>query len=454
MRDFPGKHEKAVTVELTRNYRSTGSIVEWANRLMRNTSASGGAKSELSASAGAGWKPQIRSYYTEKVELEQIAARIKLLSERNQISLDEIAILLRYREDIAKVRRVLSLSGIKSVTPNDEFWRSVEPVLKAMKRISVQNSLPGREILEKALTDLRWIDESKGGEDEPDEYFELGQNLLDIADSIPMIESLSLEGLLLAFKKLEEDERDSADSGSVNVLTLHQSKGLEWDAVYIPRFVEGALPWAHAKTPEQLDEERRLAYVGITRARKFLEISWGETYKYLDKTRIRSVSSFEQFLKEPVPAPKKEISGPKTKVSKTDDWSKRFQPPPRKDRASASNQRVMRPLSEKLKDMEVNVREEFRVDLVLIQVGSFYEALGESAVILSEVTGFKTFGEDSGTLRAGLPRTALLSRLPKIESQGRAVAVVEQAGQAGKKMQREVRYVTGHSDLRISNLNG
>jgi ATP-dependent exoDNAse (exonuclease V) beta subunit len=110
----------------------------------------------------------------------------------------------------------------------------------------------------------------------------------------------------------------------VSVMTLHQSKGLEWDAVFIPRFVEGALPTSHAKTTEQIDEERRLAYVGITRARRYLEISWGESYKYLDKTRSQSVSSFEQFLRTP------EVPKPKVVDKKTEDWNKRFQPPPKK----------------------------------------------------------------------------------------------------------------------------
>ena len=60
------------------------------------------------------------------------------------------------------------------------------------------------------------------------------------------------------------------------------------------------------------------------RARRYLEISWGESYKYLDKTRGQSVSTFEQFLREV------EIPKPKVVDEKTKEWNKKFQPPPRK----------------------------------------------------------------------------------------------------------------------------
>ncbi len=60
----------------------------------------------------------------------------------------------------------------------------------------------------------------------------------------------------------------------MTLASLHAAKGLEWDAVFLVGLAEGTLPTTYAKTPEALEEERRLLYVGITRARQFLWLSY------------------------------------------------------------------------------------------------------------------------------------------------------------------------------------
>ncbi|TMM08481.1 MAG: hypothetical protein E6F98_16335, partial [Actinobacteria bacterium] len=62
--------------------------------------------------------------------------------------------------------------------------------------------------------------------------------------------------------------------GGVHLLTLHRAKGLEFDAVFLPRVEERELPVRQAKTPEAVAEERRLLYVGLTRARRHLFVTW------------------------------------------------------------------------------------------------------------------------------------------------------------------------------------
>jgi DNA helicase-2/ATP-dependent DNA helicase PcrA len=63
---------------------------------------------------------------------------------------------------------------------------------------------------------------------------------------------------------------------AVTLATLHSAKGLEWGSVYLIGLSEGLVPISYAKTFEQIDEERRLLYVGITRARHRLHLSWAE----------------------------------------------------------------------------------------------------------------------------------------------------------------------------------
>src|SRR5204862_1894349 len=62
----------------------------------------------------------------------------------------------------------------------------------------------------------------------------------------------------------------------VTLASLHAAKGLEWDAVFLVGLAEGTLPTTYAKTAEQLEEERRLLYVGVTRARQWLWLSYGQ----------------------------------------------------------------------------------------------------------------------------------------------------------------------------------
>jgi len=84
----------------------------------------------------------------------------------------------------------------------------------------------------------------------------------------------------------------------VNLLTLHRAKGLEFDAVFIPRLEEKELPSKQARTPDEIAEERRLLYVGMTRAKRVLWLTWsGKRSRFLEELGVRGGS---------VAAPKKD----------------------------------------------------------------------------------------------------------------------------------------------------
>jgi DNA helicase-2/ATP-dependent DNA helicase PcrA len=105
------------------------------------------------------------------------------------------------------------------------------------------------------------------------------------------------EGDMAAF--LEELGRRFSTEHSgrgVNLLTFHRAKGLEFDAVFLPRLLDGELPFRSGRAKADPDEERRLLYVGITRARRFLFLTWTTDGKskpspFLEELEVRSATT-------------------------------------------------------------------------------------------------------------------------------------------------------------------
>jgi len=110
--------------------------------------------------------------------------------------------------------------------------------------------------------------------------------------------------VLAELRRRAAHEREGSSNG-VNLLTYHRAKGLEWDAVILPMLEDGSLPIRQAiDDPAALAEERRLFYVGITRARRLLNISWADRRETRGRDARRQRSRFLDGL---LPAPPRRL---------------------------------------------------------------------------------------------------------------------------------------------------
>jgi len=275
--NFPG----AVTVELVRNYRSSPQIVAWANRLMHGASASGGAKTELVSMRPPGPEPVILDCESETAENEKIAEKVTALLVNTKIPKGKIAILVRINSNIPILRQNLQKIGIQTKSPGDTFWEDVLPIMRQLQNGSEGSEVNGLTALHKILLNHGWTLDLEDGEKLDPHKQRRKDNadaLMALAETLPAEEIASSLSLAKCFAKMRDEARDDHDSDAVTVTTIHKAKGMEWEAVLLPKFVDGVIPISFAKTTREVDEERRLAYVAITRARKYLLISWGASY--------------------------------------------------------------------------------------------------------------------------------------------------------------------------------
>ena len=124
--------------------------------------------------------------------------------------------------------------------------------------------------------DLGFDDDAPGRGAEARERTESLALLLQIVgEAVGARNDIGRDALIADFEARAAAEAEGSAEG-VNLLTLHRAKGLEWDAVLLPQLEDGTLPIKQAETDEEIAEERRLLYVGLTRARRHLALSWAE----------------------------------------------------------------------------------------------------------------------------------------------------------------------------------
>ena len=301
---FAERYPKATVVRLERDYRSTPQIVELANRLISGAGEGPAARLRLVGQRPDGPQPSFAEHDHEVAEAESVAAAAKRLMAAGTPA-SEIAVLFRINAQSEVYEQALAEAGIPYVLRGGEKFFDRAEVRQALVLLrgaarADDGSVSLPESVAEVLSSVGWNAEHPPPGGAARERWE------SLAALVNLAEQFAAE---MPAARLDEFNADLAERAAsqhaptvqgVTLASLHSAKGLEWDAVFLVGLTDQTLPIQHASTPEQLAEERRLFYVGITRARQHLMLSWALA-RHSGQARRRRPSRFLDGLR-PGPA--------------------------------------------------------------------------------------------------------------------------------------------------------
>ncbi|HEV8372044.1 MAG TPA: ATP-dependent DNA helicase UvrD2, partial [Actinomycetota bacterium] len=288
---FARRFPEARLVRLEDNYRSSPEVLALANRLLAATPGRGpGAGKRLVATRPSGPEPAVVAFENAEREVRAVVGEVGRLAGAG-IDPDEVAVLVRTNAQIPPFEEALAAAGIRYQVRGELFFRRTE-VLRAVGVLRSRTARAAGGGLVDALEAI-WFerfgfrrDDEPDGEEARQRHASL-VTLLGIAERLEARPGGSgtgaeeeaadaVAGMALFLEEVGRRAAQEAEGtgGGVNLLTYHRAKGLEFDAVLLPAIEEGVLPIRQASTPAEVAEERRLLYVGLTRARVHLWLSW------------------------------------------------------------------------------------------------------------------------------------------------------------------------------------
>jgi DNA helicase-2/ATP-dependent DNA helicase PcrA len=298
---FVDRHPDATVVRLEENYRSTPQVLTVANALAKRL---GGFEKQLRSSIADGPNPTARVLADPDAEVAFVLAEVQRL-HADGVSFEEMAVIYRINARSEAYEESFAEAGVPYQVRDGAFLRrpAARAVLAQLRRVKA-----GVGIVDavESITDGLGFDP----EADPDDTEEVTRqaDLGRLRALATEFASAHLDGDATGFIG-ELGRRFSArETGrGVNLLTFHRAKGLEFDAVFLPRLLDKELPFRSQRSAADPAEERRLLYVGITRARTHLYLSW---------TRDgRAPSPFLEELGIVAPPPPRPAARPSVNVS-------------------------------------------------------------------------------------------------------------------------------------------
>ena len=265
LNSFTQRFPEAEVIRLTTGYRSTPEITFAANALLRH----GTMGQELVAFNSHGSKPIVTGYGDEPGEIRGVMAEINALLV-NGTQPQEVAILARTNAQLKGAEKAMLAQKIPYQVRNTERFferREVRDFLKQVRQASV---IPAEG--------QGWIDELRSLAQPylTGEAIDGIATLLHLARELDDDDNFTPKTLRTYLREVEDrvQQNNPPTMPVVTLATLHAAKGLEWERVFLIGASDGQLPLTNSSGEAVIEEERRLFYVGITRAKADLHISY------------------------------------------------------------------------------------------------------------------------------------------------------------------------------------
>lgn len=289
--DFSRRFPDATVVRLERDYRSTPQIVGLANRVIGMAHGRiAGTRLQLVGQRPDGPEPEFAEYDLLAAEAADVARRIERLM-KDGTPAAEIAVLYRINAHSEAYEQALTEHGIAyQVRGGEGFFQrpEVRQAVQELRKATARDDLPDPSrtgehlvtLVRAALATIGLTNAAPAGAQARQRWESLVALVRLTEELVEHEPALNLPGLLRELAARAESRHPPTVQG-VTLASLHAAKGLEWDAVFLVGLTDGALPISYVLNgdgsvadPAALEEERRLLYVGVTRARIHLLLSW------------------------------------------------------------------------------------------------------------------------------------------------------------------------------------
>ncbi len=277
---FRRTYPHATEVRLVRSYRSTPQIVALANRVVAAAQGPGAAERlALRATRGDGPTPTVSEFDDEPAEAEAVTAQVRRLLAAG-VPAREIAVLYRINAQSEEYEQALTAAGVPYVLRGEPAFFERPEVREALTRLrgaaraggEHDEPMPGQ--VRAVLSAMGWSPQPPAGTGAVRERWENLLRVVTLADDLTAADPAAGLADLVADLDARAGVAAAPTADGVTLATAHAAKGLEWEAVFVVGLTDGTFPISYADTVARLEEERRLFYVAVTRARTHLALSW------------------------------------------------------------------------------------------------------------------------------------------------------------------------------------